>query len=175
MKKDMEDFDNVLMGFQEELSNENISTIESNGTFIPKEHNYLIEKAVIPYNENTELESVPRIFSQSDMISDFKTVRDNLIVLIEASRELLARIPIVMCTTKPSMITAIATMNNSINANGKMLIELHEKIMKMQKDSILVNQGINPDQPTINNNNMMVNTKDLNQIIEDLMLKKKVE
>jgi hypothetical protein len=49
--------------------------------------------------------------------------------------------------------------------------------MKMQKDVLLINQGINPDQPNTNikNNNLVVNKKDLNQIIEDLINKIKVD
>jgi len=172
MKK--QDINDLVMDFQEELND--VKT-ETGLSVLPENHNYLIERAVTEYNPQTDLSPVPRIFSVENMINDFQSVRDNMIIMMELSKALLNKIPLNIGVSKASMITAISSLSNSINANGKLLIELHEKIMKMQKDVLLINQGINPDQPntSVVNNNLVVNTKDLNQIIEDLINKKTVE
>jgi hypothetical protein len=160
--------------FEQELSE---TAFDNKLTIIPENNTYLIDRVAIGYNTETELTQIPRIFSLDQMITDFQRVRDMMIILIESSKDMMQKIPIAIATSKASMITAISSLNNSINANGKLLIELHEKIIKMQRDMSLVNQGINPDQPntSITNNNLVVNTKDLNQIIEDLINKKTVE
>lgn len=160
-----------VVEFQEEIKNEEINK----DTFLPdNSQKFLLERPVGDYNSETSIPTVPRIFSEQDMINDFIQVRNDMIIIIESSKALLRNISSQICATKASMITAVATLNNSINSNGKLLLEIHEKIMKLQKDSNLLQQGINPDQPTnITNNNLIVNTKDLNQIIEDVISENK--
>lgn len=175
-KTNQEDISDLLVDFQQELKDDESG--DNALTFIPKDNNYLIEHALTDYNNETNIEPIPKIFTINNMINDFQQVRDDMIVLINASKEMLAKIPMTIITSKPSMVTAIATMSNSINSNGKLLIELHEKILKMQKDVKLMEQGINPDQPNstnITNNNLIVNTKDLNSIIEDIINKKRTD
>jgi len=171
------DIDDLISEFESELST---NPLEKGLTCLPnyeRQQKLLIERVSPPYNTNKDLEPIPRVFSNTDMVNDFIQIRNDLILILDSSKELLSNIPVANVIAKPSMITAIASLHGSINANGKMLLEIHEKILKLQKDYVLMSNGQNPDQPTINNitnnNNLMVNTKDLNQIIEDILKKEK--
>jgi hypothetical protein len=162
--------DDFIQDFESDMLN---TPIANGKTLLPDKVDRGAEVVPVNYNTNTDIESVPRIFSQNEMVTDFIRIRDDMIMVIEGTKELLKSIPMTVCVAKPSMIAAVASLNGTINANGKLLIEIHEKIQKMQRDVIMMNSGINPDQPNVTVNNLSVNTKDLNSIIEDIIKKEK--
>lgn len=164
------DIDDVLMDFEAEIFE---TPVTSGKTLLPDKPDKSAEVVPLNYNTNTEIEQVPRIFTQHEMIADFMRIRDDMITVIEGAKELLRSIPVESCIAKPTMIAAIASMNGTIHANGKLLLEIHEKIQKMQRDAIMMNSGVNPDQPSVTVNNLSINTKDLNSIIEDIIKKEK--
>ena len=167
------DIDDLLMGFEVEVSD---ASSFSGKTLLPDKPN--AEVVNPPYNTDTNLEAIPRVFGVNEMVSDFIQIRNDLLQVIEGTKDLLRSIPVETCVAKPSMVAAIASLHGSINANGRLLLEIHEKIIKMQREYILMEGGVNPDQPNVNNittNNLTVNTKDLNGMIEDLLKKMKTE
>jgi hypothetical protein len=119
----LKDIDDLLTDFTAEVSN---LPVASGRTLFPDSDRHT-NTEIVPtqYNDQTDPAPVPRIFSTNDLINDFIQIRNDLIFVMEGTKDLLRSMPIAVCIAKASMVAAVASLHGSINANGRSDIQAH--------------------------------------------------
>lgn len=127
--------------------------------------------SLVPSTTIKKESMVSNPFSKSDFASDFKGVRDMMVVTNESVKKIMKEIPIDSSLLKPQMLMAIQGLMKVMNENGRLIVDMYKELdnMERREEKALAAE----EKATVTNNFIFAgDTKGLNGALNDFLKKK---